>query len=168
MPTATAASVSERSHSGALPIGRVRESVLRFASWLDRYGETSYDFQTFYASDLTRNVKALYYKSPLLGTIAVAPIIFCEAFVPSARALFWKRQRFPIADAHYRNGIRAFVSGPRSRGVLPKGGALPGSFEKHPVPGLRQLLLGISVQLGGHTRHDQGGNSSHHNCAVRL
>ena len=86
-------------------LGRVRESVLRFASWLDRYGETSYDFQTFYASDLTRNAKALYYKSPLLGTMAVAPIIFCEAFVPSARALFWKRQRFPIADAHYAMGF---------------------------------------------------------------
>ena len=105
MPTATAASVSERSQSGVLPVGRVRESVLRFANWLDRYGETSYDFQTFYASDLTRNVKALYYKSPLLGTIAVAPIIFCEAFVPAARALFWKRQRFPIADAHYAMGF---------------------------------------------------------------
>ena len=105
MTTATAASVSERSKSGALPVGRVRESVLRFASWLDRYGETSYDFQTFYASDLTRNAKALYYKSRLLGTIAVAPIIFCEAFVPSARALFWKRQRFPIADAHFAMGF---------------------------------------------------------------
>ena len=105
MPTATAASVSERSQSGALPVGRVRESVFRFARWLDRYGETSYDFQTFYASDLTRSVKALYYKSPLLGTIAVAPIIFCEAFVPEARALFWKRQRFPIADAHYAMGF---------------------------------------------------------------
>jgi len=79
--------------------------VLRFASWLDRYGETSYDFQTFYASDLTRNAKALYYKSRLLGTIAVAPIIFCEAFVPSARAVFWKRQRFPIADAHFAMGF---------------------------------------------------------------
>ena len=31
----------------------------------------------------------------------VSPIIFCEAFVPSARRLFWKPQRFPIADAHY-------------------------------------------------------------------
>jgi hypothetical protein len=105
LTTATAASVSERSKPSALPVGRVRESVLRFASWLDRYGETSYDFQTFYASDLTRNAKALYYKSRLLGTIAVAPIIFCEAFVPSARALFWKRQRFPIADAHFAMGF---------------------------------------------------------------
>jgi hypothetical protein len=105
LQTATAASVSEKSKSGALPVGRVRDSVLRFASWLDRYGETSYDFQTFYASDLTRNAKALYYKSRLLGTMAVAPIIFCEAFVPSARALFWKRQRFPIADAHFAMGF---------------------------------------------------------------
>ena len=105
MPTATAASVSQRSKSGVLPLGRVRESILRFAGWLERYGETSYDFQTFYASDLTRNIKALYYKRPMLGTMAVAPIIFCEAFVPSARALFWKRQRFPIADAHYAMGF---------------------------------------------------------------
>jgi hypothetical protein len=41
--------------------------------------------------------------------MAVAPIIFCEAFVPSARKLFWKRQRFPIADAHYAMGF-AFLS----------------------------------------------------------
>ena len=105
MTTATAASVSERSTPGALPVERVRESVLRFATWLDWYGESSYDFQTFYASDLTRNIKALYYKRPMLGTMAVAPIIFCEAFVPAARALFWKRQRFPIADAHYAMGF---------------------------------------------------------------
>jgi len=85
------------------------EGVLRFISWLDSYGETSYDFQTFYASDLCRNAKALYYRKPALGTIAVAPIIFCEAFVPSARTLFWKRQRFPIADAHFAMGF-AFLS----------------------------------------------------------
>ncbi len=36
-------------------------------------------------------------------------MIFSEAFVPSARCLFWKRQRFPIADAHYAMGF-AFLS----------------------------------------------------------
>jgi hypothetical protein len=87
----------------------VLSGVNRFCAWLDRYGETSYDFQTFYASDLCRNVKQLYYRRPLLGTAAVAPIIFCEAFLPSARRLFWKRQRFPIADAHYAMGF-AFLS----------------------------------------------------------
>jgi hypothetical protein len=92
-----------------LPLGDVLAATRRFISWLDNSGETSYDFQTFYASDLCRNVKQLYYRKPLLGTVAVAPIIFCEAFLPSARKLFWKPQRFPIADAHYAMGF-AFLS----------------------------------------------------------
>jgi hypothetical protein len=94
-----------RTEMDIVPRGDVLGGVLRFISWLDRNGESSYDFQTFYASDLCRNAKALYYRKPLLGAVAVAPIIFCEAFVPSARSLFWKRQRFPIADAHYAMGF---------------------------------------------------------------
>jgi hypothetical protein len=82
-------------------VEKLHLAVLRFVDWLDGYGETSYDFQSFYASKLGRLAKALYYKKPLLGTVAVAPMIFCEAFLPSARRLFWKPQRFPIADAHY-------------------------------------------------------------------
>ena len=39
----------------------------------------------------------------------MSPMIFSEAFVPSARSLFWKPQRFPIADAHYAMGF-AFLS----------------------------------------------------------
>jgi hypothetical protein len=87
----------------------VQAGVLRFIKWLDRYGETSYDHQSFFASDLGRRAKALYYKKPLLGKLVVAPMIFSEAFVPSARRLFWKPQRFPIADAHYAMGF-AFLS----------------------------------------------------------
>src|SRR5580700_3678407 len=90
-------------------VEQVRASVMRFIGWLDRYGETSYDHQSFFASDLARAAKSLYYKKPLLGTLAVSPLIFCEAFVPSARRLFWKPQRFPIADAHYAMGF-AFLS----------------------------------------------------------
>ena len=85
--------------------GKLQTTISRFIGWLDRYGETSYDFQTFYASPKGQKTKSLYYKNPLVGTIAVAPIIFCEAFVPSVRRLFWKRQRFPIADAHYAMGF---------------------------------------------------------------
>jgi hypothetical protein len=90
-------------------IANVEAAVNRFTKWLDRYGETSYDHQSFFASDLARGAKSLYYKKPLLGTLAVSPMIFCEAFVPSARRLFWKPQRFPIADAHYAMGF-AFLS----------------------------------------------------------
>jgi hypothetical protein len=80
---------------------RVSSAVDRFSGWLERYGETSYDFQTVYASPIGRAAKSLYYRNKKLGTLAVAPMVFCEAFVPSARRLFWKPQRFPIADAHY-------------------------------------------------------------------
>lgn len=86
-------------------LSAVRESVLRFVHWLDHYGETSWDHQSYFASDLARGAKSLYYRKPLLGTLAVAPMIFSEAFWPSARRLFWKKQRFPIADAHYAMGF---------------------------------------------------------------
>lgn len=92
---------------GALLAEQLQGAISKFIAWLDRYGEDSYDFQTFYASSVGQNAKALYYRQPLLGMMAVAPIIFCEAFVPSARRLFWKPQRFPIADAHYAMGFAA-------------------------------------------------------------
>jgi Prenyltransferase and squalene oxidase repeat len=90
-------------------VDKLQAAVLRFVAWLDRYGEISYDHQSYFASNLGRSAKALYYRHRLLGTLAVSPMIFSEAFVPSARRLFWKRQRFPIADAHYAMGF-AFLS----------------------------------------------------------
>jgi len=90
-------------------IATIEAAVVRFTEWLDHYGETSYDHQSFFASDRGRWAKSLYYRKPLLGTLAVSPMIFCEAFVPSARRFFWKPQRFPIADAHYAMGF-AFLA----------------------------------------------------------
>jgi hypothetical protein len=105
-PEAKAEVRMEGAHlNSPLPAEGVLKTVLRFTEWLDRYGEISYDFQSFFSSDLARSAKALYYKRPLLGTLAVSPMVFCEAFVPSARRLFWKPQRFPIADAHYAMGF---------------------------------------------------------------
>jgi hypothetical protein len=90
-------------------VGKIVSAVGPFCGWLDRYGEISHDHQSFLASKLGRSAKALYYRRPLLGTMAVAPMVFCEAFVPSARKFFWKPQRFPIADAHYAMGF-AFLA----------------------------------------------------------
>ena len=86
-------------------IETVQRSLLNFVTWLDAFGETSFDHQSFFVSDVGRKAKALYYRKPLLGTLAVAPMVFCEAFLPSTRQLFWKRQRLPIADAHYAMGF---------------------------------------------------------------
>jgi len=79
----------------------VSRVVTSFVEWLDAYGETSWDYQSFFASPIGGYAKSLYYRSRLIGTAAVAPMVFCEAFLPSARRLFHHRMRFPIADAHY-------------------------------------------------------------------
>jgi hypothetical protein len=83
----------------------IEASLRRFVAWLSRFGETSYDHQSFFAGPFGGSTKALYYKRPKLGTLAVAPMISFEAFLPSARQLFWRKQRFPIADAHYAMGF---------------------------------------------------------------
>ena len=84
---------------------RVFSSIDRFVNWLDGYGETSYDYQSFYAGPLGRKAKATYYRRPLFGTLFVAPLVFFETFLPSTRRFFCHRQRFPIADAHYAMGF---------------------------------------------------------------
>jgi len=83
----------------------VSDVLIKFAEWLDSYGETSWDFQTLYSGPIGGRAKALYYQNRIIGTAAVAPIVFFEAFLPAARRLFYRRLRFPIADAHYAMGF---------------------------------------------------------------
>jgi hypothetical protein len=79
--------------------------LVNFTKWLDAYGETSWDHQSFFAGPLGGRAKSLYYRHRLMGTVAVAPMIFCEAVLPVARRLFHHPIRFPIADAHYAMGF---------------------------------------------------------------
>lgn len=85
-------------------------AISRFIRWLDGYGETSWDHQSFFASAVGRRAKALYYRRAVLGKVAVGPMVLCEALLPSARRLFSPRNRFPIADAHYAMAF-AFLAG---------------------------------------------------------
>src|SRR5436190_18061876 len=94
--------VTTTSNSLTDEISRV---LTAFARWLNGYGESSWDYQSFYAGPMGGRAKSLYYRSRLVGTAAVAPMVFCEAFVPSWRRLFHRRMRFPIADAHYAMGF---------------------------------------------------------------
>jgi hypothetical protein len=90
----------------ANPLAREVAGVLKkFTCWLDSFGETSLDHQTFFAGPVGGLAKSYYYRHPRLGLAAVAPLIFFEAFIPSARALFFHRVRFPIADAHFAMGF---------------------------------------------------------------
>ncbi|MFZ0916000.1 MAG: hypothetical protein WAN04_03830, partial [Candidatus Udaeobacter sp.] len=80
-------------------------ALANFTKWLDSHGDTSWDHQSFFAGRIGGAAKALYYSHKKVGTAAVAPMIFFEAFLPSARYLFHERTRFPIADAHYAMGF---------------------------------------------------------------
>ena len=97
---------SESRTSGDTQLGDAVSSVLsNFTDWLESYGETSWDYQSFFAGPVGGRAKALYYSHGLIGTAAVAPMIFCEAFLPMGRRLFHHPIRFPIADAHYAMGF---------------------------------------------------------------
>ena len=84
---------------------KVSDVLADFSRWLSAYGESSLDYQTFYAGRIGGLAKTLYYRHRRLGIAAVAPMVFCEAFIPSARHLFYHRVRFPIADAHFAMGF---------------------------------------------------------------
>jgi hypothetical protein len=90
-------------------VARAREVVGGFIRWLDEFGETSQDQYDFWATRWGRRTKALYYRRPAVGSAAVAPFVFLEAFAPSTRALVRARSRFPIADAHYALGFLALA-----------------------------------------------------------
>jgi hypothetical protein len=96
--------VSAEKMPGVLP-DRASEAITNFTEWLQRYGETSWDHQSFFAGAVGRQAKSLYYRRELVGTLAVAPMVFFEAFIPGARCLFHHRIRLPIADAHYAMGF---------------------------------------------------------------
>ncbi len=82
-------------------LGQIEQFIQR----LSDNGETSYDFETLFAGPYGKWAKSFYYSHRLAGTAAVSPLILIETFFPSGRKLFWKPQRFPIADAHYAMGF---------------------------------------------------------------
>ena len=88
-----------------VPAEKVLAVLKNFTGWLEKYGETSWDHQSFYAGPFGRRAKRIYYQYKLLGTVMVVPMVFCEAVLPAARRLFPRRIRLPIADAHYAMGF---------------------------------------------------------------
>ena len=86
-------------------LSEIRAALNRFIPWLDSYGETSQDHQDFFAGRFGRAAKGLYYRNKAAGTLAVLPMVACEAFAPWTRRFFYQRMRLPIADAHYAMGF---------------------------------------------------------------
>ncbi len=75
-------------------------------------------------------------------------MIASEALVPSARRLFWKAQRFPIADAHYAMGF-AFLARIAERPAhYERAVHFLEMLEHTRCRGWRTPRLGLSVRLG--------------------
>ena len=56
--------------------GEVAAVLTRFTRWLESYGETSWDHQSFFAGPVGGKAKALYYRHGTIGLAAVAPLAF--------------------------------------------------------------------------------------------
>jgi hypothetical protein len=120
----------------------VRKALINFAQWLDRYGETSWDHQSFFAGPVGGGAKALYYRQKLVGTAAVAPMIFAEAFLPSARRLFHHPTRFSIADAHYAMGFSFLHQATGERAYLDRAIHFLSELEKSRCQGFTDYCWG--------------------------
>jgi hypothetical protein len=120
----------------------VSRAVDRFVGWLEHFGETSLDHQTFFAGPVGGRAKALYYRHKLLGTAAVAPMIFFEAFLPSARRFFYEPVRFPIADAHYAMGFAFLHEATGRADYLERAVHFLRELQKSRSPGFKEYCWG--------------------------
>jgi len=136
---------------------KVTAILIRFTRWLDSYGETSWDHQSFFAGPVGGKAKALYYRYGTIGTAAVAPIILCEAFLPWTRRFFHHRIRFPIADAHYAMGFLFLYQASGKSGCLEKASHFLDELKKSRAAGFKEYCWGYPfdwVTRGGVMKKD--------------
>ena len=84
---------------------KVEDSIFRFKTWLENYGELSYDQFDFWGSEIGVKGKSIFLKNKLLGAPIVIPLQILESFFPRTRSLFAKKKRFAIGDAHFVLGF---------------------------------------------------------------
>jgi hypothetical protein len=121
---------------------KVSSVVTHFTEWLNAFGEISLDHQTFFSGPLGGFAKSLYYRRPKVGLVAVAPMIFFEAFIPGARRLFHHPVRFPIADAHYAMGFAFLYEATGDAAYLQRAIQFLGQLEETRCPDFKEYCWG--------------------------
>jgi hypothetical protein len=114
-------------------VADAREAVRSFVCWLDAFGEQSQDPYDFWASVGAR-AKTLYYRRRLLGKVAAAPFVLLDLVAPRTRALVRRRDRFPIADAHYAMGFFALARAEDDPRHIRRGRAFLDALERSRSP----------------------------------
>src|SRR5215471_2156557 len=83
----------------------VWDCLMAFGRWLDANGFESYDPYDIWGTKYGLFSRRLYYRTPLVGTPLVAPLVLMEVIGPSLRALMVKKERFASADAQMALGF---------------------------------------------------------------
>ena len=122
-----------RRHDRQHPLDDALAATLVHAEWLRVCGPTSWDQYDFWANPIGRQAKAAYYRHKWLGLPLVAPFVLLDNAVPGSRRLFWHRQRFAIADAHYAMGFFALAEA-HSPSWLRQGDAFVEALEHERCP----------------------------------
>ena len=146
----------------------VSAALRNFVRWLDGFGETSLDHQTFFAGPWGSATKRLYYERPRLGTLAVAPLILCEAFLPSARRFFHRQDRFPIADAHFAMGFAMLYEGSGDATHLDRASHYLDALAASRCPGYVEHCWGYPFDWVTRNGTIVCWHAAHHDDALRL
>ena len=77
-----------------MDLERIYWSAIALASWLERYGEESWDHQSFYAGRIGRAAKALYYSKARPGNSGSCTNGFLRSFYPIRAAIFLGKAAF--------------------------------------------------------------------------
>ena len=146
---------------------RVSDVLKNFIDWLATYGETSWDFQSFFAGPIGGQAKALYYRHRLMGTAAVAPMIFCEAFLPRREGCSTIRCDFRLRMLITRWALLSFTRRPE---ILATGkrDSFSNELKKSRCPEFKEYCWGYQfnwVWRGGTIKR---ANPAHHHDALRL
>jgi hypothetical protein len=131
--------IADRRFSSPLNVADVLNS---FTEWLHVFGEVSRDQQSLFAGAIGMRAKRLYYDNKVFGTAAVAPMIFLEAFAPSARRCFHFPLRFPIADAHYAMAFAFFFQTTKDEDHLRRAFHFLEELKKSRCPGFEEYCWG--------------------------
>ena len=75
-------------------------------------------------------------------------MIFCEAFIPSARRLFHPPVRFPIADAHYAMGFAFLYEATIGFHLPAKGSSFSEPARRDAVSPISRSTAGVIHSIG--------------------
>ena len=84
---------------------KLEKAIDKFLKWLLEFGFYSYDQFDYWGTNLGVIGKKIFLKNKIIALPIVLPLQIFESFLPGARKLFAKKQRFAIGDAHFALGF---------------------------------------------------------------